>query len=99
MNGQIKSIIEHKHYIDWLRVLAFGFFFLYTSTSLFSQSKRSIKTLNITRIDKKTPKIDGFLTDEAWKGLEIANDFIMFKPNNGEKENSDGSRSKRRIVT
>ena len=64
-------------------------FFLFTSTFLFSQQNIPKKTLNIKRSIKKAPKIDGLLNDNAWKGAEIANDFIMMDPNNGEKENPD----------
>ncbi len=59
---------------------------LFTTSILFSQTDIPKKTLNTTRSINKTPKIDGLLTDDAWKGLEIANDFIMLEPNNGEKE-------------
>ena len=61
-------------------------FLLFTSTFLFSQQHIAKKTLNIKRSLNKAPKIDGLLTDDAWKGLEIANDFIMMEPNNGDKE-------------
>ena len=61
---------------------------LFTTSLLFSQSHISKKTLNIKRSNHKAPKIDGILTDDAWKGLEIAKDFVMMNPNNGEKENS-----------
>ena len=62
---------------------------LLTSTFLFSQSHIPKKTLNIKRSNNKAPKIDGLLNDAAWKGLEIAKDFVMIEPNNGEKENPD----------
>ncbi|CAM1348283.1 DUF5916 domain-containing protein [Tenacibaculum halocynthiae] len=32
------------------------------------------------------PKIDGVIDDEAWKSAEIAKDFVMMRPNNGEAE-------------
>ncbi|GGH03080.1 hypothetical protein GCM10011416_22460 [Polaribacter pacificus] len=35
------------------------------------------------------PKIDGKLDDAAWKGAEKATDFIVFRPENGEKVASD----------
>ncbi|WKD86897.1 hypothetical protein KCTC32516_02277 [Polaribacter huanghezhanensis] len=62
---------------------------LFTTTFLFSQSHIPKKILNIKRNTNKAPKIDGLLTDAAWKGLEIAKDFVMMEPNNGEKENPD----------
>jgi hypothetical protein len=62
---------------------------LFTTTLLFSQSQISKKTLNIKRSTNKALKIDGLLNDIAWKDLEIAKDFVMMEPNNGEKENPD----------
>ena len=59
---------------------------LLTSTILFSQSTQNKKVLTIKKITNKTPKIDGLLNDDVWKGIEIAKDFIMMEPNNGEKE-------------
>jgi len=64
-------------------------FLLFTTTLLFSQTHITKKTLTIKRSLNKAPKIDGLLNDDAWKGLEIARDFIMLEPNNGEKENPD----------
>ncbi len=43
MNTQIKSINERKHYIDWLRVLAFGLLFLFHSWRPFDQFPWHIK--------------------------------------------------------
>ena len=43
MNVQIKSINERKHYIDWLRVLAFGLLFLFHSWRPFDQFPWHIK--------------------------------------------------------
>jgi len=63
------------------------YIFVFTSSILFSQSNQIKKVLNIKRSINKAPKIDGLLNDDAWKGLEIANDFIMMAPNNGDKEN------------
>ena len=62
---------------------------LFTSAFLYSQANIPKKTLNIKRSNNKAPKIDGLLNDVAWKGLEIAKDFVMLEPNNGEKENPD----------
>jgi len=64
-------------------------FSLFTTTLLFSQSNATKKVLNIKRSINKAPKIDGLLNDDAWKGLEVAKDFVMMEPNNGEKENPD----------
>ncbi|MEH6536786.1 MAG: acyltransferase family protein [Psychroserpens sp.] len=43
MNSQIKSTNERKHYIDWLRVLAFGLLFLFHSWRPFDQFPWHIK--------------------------------------------------------
>ncbi|WP_435263652.1 DUF5916 domain-containing protein [Tenacibaculum sp. nBUS_03] len=32
------------------------------------------------------PKIDGVIDDESWKSAEVAKDFVMMRPNNGETE-------------
>jgi hypothetical protein len=62
---------------------------LFTTTLLFSQANQEKKILTIKRSINKSPKIDGAITDAAWKGLEVAKDFVMLEPNNGEKENPD----------
>ena len=61
----------------------------FTTTFLFSQQNITRKILNIKRSENKVPKIDGVINDDAWKGLEVAKDFIMMEPNNGAKENPD----------
>lgn len=43
MNSQIKILSERKHYIDWLRVLAFGLLFLFHSWRPFDQLPWHIK--------------------------------------------------------
>ena len=43
MNSQIKSTNERKHYIDWLRILAFGLLFLFHSWRPFDQFPWHIK--------------------------------------------------------
>jgi len=43
MNSQIKSINERKHYIDWLRILAFGLLFLFHSWRPFDHFPWHIK--------------------------------------------------------
>ena len=65
------------------------FIFLCIPVLLFSQSNQIKKTLNIKRSSHKAPKIDGILNDAAWKGLEVAKDFIMFQPGNGDAENPE----------
>jgi len=46
------------------------------------------KSLNIQRTSNP-PKIDGVLDDDAWKGLEIANDFVQFRPEMGVPETAE----------
>lgn len=43
----------------------------------------------ITKRVSNPPKIDGILNDEAWVGVDVAKDFVMFRPssNTPEKEN------------
>lgn len=60
---------------------------LFSSTILKAQeivnsNRKKIKSKRVT----EAPKIDGELTDEAWKGAEVAKDFIMLRPDNGKKE-------------
>jgi hypothetical protein len=43
MNSQIKSVNERKHYIDWLRILAFGLLFLFHSWRPFDHFPWHIK--------------------------------------------------------
>ncbi|WP_347174557.1 DUF5916 domain-containing protein [Polaribacter uvawellassae] len=70
-----------------LKISKFIFYvLLFTSSILYSQINQNKKSLNIKRSNHKAPKIDGLLNDNAWKGLEIAKDFIMMEPNNGAKE-------------
>ena len=59
---------------------------LFTSILSFAQISQKKKTLTINRSINKSPKIDGRLTDDTWKNTEIANDFVMLRPNNGERE-------------
>jgi len=43
MNSQMKSVNKRKHYIDWLRILAFGLLFLFHSWRPFDQFPWHIK--------------------------------------------------------
>lgn len=43
------------------------------------------------------PKIDGDVNDEAWKYAQVAKDFVMMRPNNGEKE-PDSHKTEVRLV-
>ena len=43
------------------------------------------KEYTLKKVSNK-PKIDGKLNDMIWKNLDIANNFVQEKPNNGQKE-------------
>jgi hypothetical protein len=47
-----------------------------------AQNQKNRKTIKTTRV-ATTPKIDGFLNDEAWENAELATDFVIFRPENG----------------
>jgi hypothetical protein len=49
------------------------------------ENRKKIKTIRIIN----TPKIDGFLADDAWKNTEICKDFVVFRPNNGKPAPKD----------
>ncbi|MFY0629525.1 MAG: hypothetical protein JXR05_04030 [Flavobacteriaceae bacterium] len=68
------------------RVLSLFLIMLLSGNLLNAQEKintnrKKIKTTRVT----KAPKIDGVLNDEAWKNAEIAKDFVVFRPDNGQK--------------
>ncbi len=46
------------------------------------QTKKNVVTKRVT----KAPKIDGVLDDDAWFGVDIAKDFVMFRPETGTPE-------------
>jgi len=62
----------------------FTTFLLLCFFSSFSQNIKR-KTLVATRITTP-PKIDGILNDAVWKNVPIANNFVMFKPGDGNPE-------------
>ena len=43
------------------------------------------KKISATRVNTP-PKIDGILDESVWSNIPIAKDFVMMRPNNGEKE-------------
>lgn len=57
-----------------------------TSTTLLSQTER--KTL-IAKRTNEPPVIDGVLKDSVWAKAEIAKDFVMFNPGDGDPEPSE----------
>lgn len=60
----------------------FLYFFCVFSFSFAQQTKKSVKASRAA----KPPQIDGVLNDDAWKNVDIAKDFVMFKPGDGTKE-------------
>ena len=69
-----------------MRKLFFSFFtLLFISTLATSQEvNQNRKQLTTIRVSK-APKIDGVLDDEAWKGVDVAKDFFVLRPDNGNK--------------
>ena len=61
-----------------------------------SQDQSNRKNITTSRVNK-APKIDGNLNDEAWKGAEIAGDFVMFRPTSGTPEPKE-KRTEVRVV-
>ncbi|TYP98241.1 carbohydrate binding protein with CBM9 domain [Tenacibaculum adriaticum] len=58
------------------------------SSNIFAQLNKNRKKISTTRVTK-APKIDGNLTDEAWKNAEIATNFFEMRPDNGKPANKD----------
>ena len=60
-------------------------FLLFLGNLFFSnaQTKKSITTTKIS----ETIAIDAELNEEAWKNADIATDFVMFEPDNGQPIN------------
>lgn len=56
---------------------------LFTLFSVLGHSQK--KQLNIKRTSNP-PKIDGFLNDSIWQGLQVATNFTQFRPNMGVKD-------------
>ncbi len=68
----------HKHPLILFITLIFSF--LLHSQEV-NQNRKKLTTTRITT----PPKIDGVLNDEAWKNAEIAKDFFVLRPDNGNK--------------
>ena len=60
------------------------FMLLFSMISHGQEVNQNRKQLNTVRV-QKAPKIDGILDDEAWKDAEIAKDFFVLRPDNGNK--------------
>lgn len=55
---------------------------LYTCLIHAQETKKNIVAKRVV----KAPKIDGNLNDEVWNGVEVAKDFVMFRPESGTPE-------------
>ncbi len=64
------------------------FFTISNYTLVKAQVNKNRKKLTATRISS-SPKIDADLTDDVWKNIPIAKDFIQMRPDNGKQELSD----------
>lgn len=60
-------------------------FCLLSGTFTYSQYTPENKSINALRISN-SPVIDGELNEPFWSSADIAKDFVMFKPGNGDKE-------------
>ena len=68
------------------QVILLIFCLLASNINLLAQDKnRVIKELKATRITQP-PKIDGILDDDAWQNTDVAKEFVMYKPGNGDPE-------------
>ncbi|MGB0879663.1 MAG: DUF5916 domain-containing protein [Polaribacter sp.] len=56
--------------------------FLFANRFLAQELNKDRKKIKTTRITKP-PKIDGILSDDAWKNTEICKDFVILRPDNG----------------
>lgn len=61
------------------------FLFLLISCSFsYSQSSSQPRKIYTTQKIENPPKIDGILNEEVWENAEIADDFVMFEPGDGD---------------
>ena len=60
----------------------FAVFQAFSQAPIKSPARKSVAAKRVT----VPPKIDAVLDDEAWKGVEIAQDFTMTDPGSGEEE-------------
>ena len=73
-----------------IKILLFIFFF---SLSISAQDRKVLET---TRINTP-PSIDANLDDKAWEGVNVAKDFVMFQPGDGDAERNE-QRSEVKVV-
>ncbi len=66
------------------RSFLFALISLLSMTHAQAQINKNRKILTTNRSEHKAPKIDGLLNDKAWDGAQIATDFVMLRPVNGQ---------------
>lgn len=54
-----------------------------TVHNISAQNQKERKTVKAIRVNKP-PKIDGILSDDAWKNAELITDFVILRPENGQ---------------
>jgi len=74
-----KVLMPFKNYQSFILFFSVNILFCQNPTKKVTQALRS----------KNHISIDGKLDEIDWKNAQIANDFIMFYPNNGKTENPD----------
>ena len=52
------------------------------------QGRSERKSIEARRI-YNAPTIDGILDEDVWMTASVANDFVMYRPGNGDKEPND----------
>ncbi len=67
---------------------AFLLCMLFCFSLLNAQDQSNRKTITTTRVSQ-APKIDGDLSDDAWKDAEVMTDFVELRPDNGKAANPD----------
>ncbi|HFS67177.1 MAG TPA: protein with DOMON-like ligand-binding domain protein, partial [Flavobacteriia bacterium] len=65
----------------------FSVLYLLSASLVFSQEINSNRKVYTTKRIAKPPKIDANLSDAIWKELDVAKDFVEFRPEYGKKEN------------
>lgn len=73
------AVIKRNELIQIMKSTLIIVILLFLNITYAQESKKSIHTKRVTT----APKIDGKLDDDAWKGVEIAKDFVMFEPASG----------------
>lgn len=65
-----------------MRITVFILCFVISSFTFAQQTKKSVNAIRAP----KSPSIDGILDEPFWQDADIAKDFVMFQPGEGDKE-------------